>query len=56
MGSLARIFGPLFAAMLFTRHITWPYLACGVISALTAVIAVPKLMGSSIPAKPLASS
>ncbi|MDB6129378.1 MAG: transporter [Verrucomicrobiales bacterium] len=46
MGSLARIFGPLFAATLFTLHPTWPYMACGVISALTAVIAVPKLLGT----------
>lgn len=39
MGSLARIFGPIFAASLLDVHPTLPYLICGGISLLTAVFA-----------------
>jgi MFS family permease len=45
-GSLARIFGPLFAGGLFHIHPTWPYVACGVISLVTGVIAWMQLCKS----------
>jgi MFS family permease len=38
-GSLARIFGPLFAGGLFHLHPAWPYVTCAVISLMTGVIA-----------------
>lgn len=39
-GSLARIFGPLFAASLYTYIPTLPYVICGGVSILAAVLAV----------------
>ncbi|MBI3881078.1 MAG: MFS transporter [Verrucomicrobia bacterium] len=38
-GSLARIFGPLFAGALFDKHPTWPYLACAALALVTGLIA-----------------
>ena len=45
-GSLARIFGPLFAGGLFHLHPTWPYLACGAIALVTGVLAWVQLVKS----------
>ncbi|NBR84508.1 MAG: MFS transporter [Verrucomicrobia bacterium] len=42
-GSLARIFGPIFAATLFDVHPSWPYLACAVVSLLAGFLAWSKL-------------
>jgi MFS family permease len=43
-GSLARIFGPMFAGGLFHLHPTWPYLACAGLALMTGVLAWVKLM------------
>jgi serine/threonine protein kinase len=43
-GSLARIFGPMFAGGLFHLHPTWPYLACGAIALFTGVLAWVRLV------------
>jgi MFS family permease len=45
-GSLARIVGPLFAGSLFHLHPTWPYVACGIIALITAIIAWQRLCRS----------
>jgi MFS family permease len=45
-GSLARIVGPLFAGALFHLHPTWPYVVCGVIALITAIIAWQRLCRS----------
>ena len=45
-GSLARIFGPLFAGGLFHLHPSWPYVACAAIALLTGLVAAMKLMKS----------
>ncbi len=45
-GSLARIFGPMFAGGLFHVHPAWPYVACAVIALLTGIMAAMKLMKS----------
>ncbi len=45
-GSLARIFGPMFAGGLFHLHPTWPYVACAVIALLTGIVAAMTLMKS----------
>lgn len=42
-GSLARIFGPIFAATLFDGHPAWPYLACAGVSLAAGVLAWGKL-------------
>ena len=42
-GSLARIFGPIFAATLFDGHPSWPYLACAVVSLVAGLLAWAKL-------------
>lgn len=46
-GSLARIFGPIFAGWLFHQHPSWPYVACAIIALLTGVFAAVKLMKSA---------
>lgn len=48
-GSLARIFGPIFAATLFDGHPSWPYLACAGVSLAAGLLAWAKL--SAAPAK-----
>jgi MFS family permease len=45
-GSLARIVGPIFAGGLFHLHPTWPYLTCGFIALVTAIIAWQRLCRS----------
>ncbi len=45
-GSLARIFGPMFAGGLFHVHPTWPYLACAALSLVTGVLAWARLVRS----------
>jgi MFS family permease len=42
-GALARIFGPLFAATLYTHVASLPYVTCGVISILAGVLALLRL-------------
>jgi DHA1 family tetracycline resistance protein-like MFS transporter len=42
-GSLARILGPLFAATLYLRVASLPYVTCGVISILAGVLAMLRL-------------
>ena len=42
-GSLARIFGPIFAATLLETHVALPYLSCAVISLLTCLVAWKRL-------------
>jgi MFS family permease len=42
-GSLARIFGPMFAATLYLHHAALPYLICGVISILAGLLAAMRL-------------
>ncbi len=49
-GSLARIVGPMFAATLFDRHPTLPYLICATLSLFTALIAWQFLHRSNQPA------
>ena len=44
-GSLARIFGPLFAATLFDVKPAWPYLACAGVSLLAGLLAYVVLTG-----------
>ena len=48
-GSLARIVGPIFAASLFGYHATLPYVICGAISLVTALIAWQSLCRSEEP-------
>jgi MFS transporter, DHA1 family, tetracycline resistance protein len=48
-GSLARIFGPIFAATLFDGHPSWPYLACAGVSLAAGLLAWAKL--SAAPAQ-----
>jgi MFS family permease len=43
-GSLARIFGPMFAGVFFEAHPAWPYLTCAIIAAITGVIAWARLV------------
>lgn len=45
-GSLARIFGPLFAGGLFHIHPTWPYVACAAIALVTGLVAAALLLKS----------
>ena len=49
-GSLARIFGPLFAATLFDAHPSWPYLACAGVSLGAGLLAWAKLHRAEKPA------
>lgn len=42
-GSLARIFGPIFAATLYLHHAALPYLICGAISILAGLLAAVRL-------------
>lgn len=42
-GSLARIFGPMFAASLFAAHAAIPYLTCAAIAFVTGLVAWAKL-------------
>jgi multidrug resistance protein len=44
-GSLARIFGPMFAGAFFKAHPALPYVSCAVIALITGVIAWTKLVG-----------
>jgi MFS family permease len=44
-GALARILGPLFAATLYMRVPTLPYVVCGAISIATGVLAMQRLSG-----------
>ncbi|MBA4147105.1 MAG: MFS transporter [Verrucomicrobia bacterium] len=39
IGSLARILGPMFAAMTFEKHPSFPYLVCAALSFMTGVLA-----------------
>lgn len=48
-GALARILGPLFAGGLFFVHPALPYLICGGIALLTALIAFAFLCGKRVP-------
>jgi MFS family permease len=48
-GSLARIVGPIFAATLFERHPTLPYLICAALSLFTGLIAWQFLYRSNLP-------
>lgn len=50
VGSLARIAGPLFAATLFARHPSLPYVICGGLSLLTAIFAWQILSRNYTPA------
>ena len=45
-GSLARIFGPIFAGSLFHLHPSWPYVTCAAISLVTGLIAWSQLCRS----------
>jgi len=45
-GSLARIFGPMFAGAFFEAHPAFPYLTCAVIAVITGFIAWGRLVGS----------
>jgi MFS family permease len=45
-GSLARIFGPIFAGSLFHLHPSWPYLTCSAIALVTGIIAWMQLCRS----------
>lgn len=49
-GSLARIFGPIFAATLFDGHPSWPYLACAGVSLAAGLLAWGKLHRAVQPA------
>jgi multidrug resistance protein len=42
-GSLARIFGPIFAGMTYNQNHSFPYLVCGGLSVLAAVLLVGKV-------------
>ena len=42
-GSLARIFGPMFAATLYLSHAALPYYVCGAVSIFAGVVAVARL-------------
>jgi MFS family permease len=44
-GSLARIFGPLFAGAFFDQHPAWPYVTCAGIALVTGVVAWNRLVG-----------
>lgn len=44
-GSLARIFGPLFAGAFFDQHPSWPYITCSIMVIITGVIAWRRLVG-----------
>lgn len=50
-GSLARIFGPIFAATLFDGHPSWPYLACAGVSLVAGLLAWAKLSAVRMPAQ-----
>ena len=45
-GALARIVGPLFAASLYFHAPMLPYVACGVISMVAAILAALRLAGT----------
>jgi sugar phosphate permease len=45
-GSLARIVGPIFAATLFGRNVALPYVICGAISLIAAIVAWQSLCRS----------
>ncbi len=47
-GSLARIFGPMFAGTLFETHPAVPYLTCAVIAVITGLIAWQRLRGQDV--------
>jgi multidrug resistance protein len=51
-GSLARIFGPLFAATLYSHIPPLPYLICGAISIIAALLTLQRLQG----ARPVAAA
>jgi DHA1 family tetracycline resistance protein-like MFS transporter len=42
-GALARIFGPLFANLLYAHHPALPYVICGIISVVAATLTIQKL-------------
>lgn len=48
-GSLARIFGPMFAGVFFKAHPALPYLTCAGIAFVTGLIAWQKLVGAVTP-------
>jgi MFS family permease len=48
-GSLARIFGPLFAGTLFASHPALPYVICGAVSLIAAFVAWQTLCRSPLP-------
>jgi MFS transporter, DHA1 family, tetracycline resistance protein len=48
-GSLARIFGPMFAGSLFEAHAAIPYLTCAVIAVVTGLVAWQKLCRQQTP-------
>jgi multidrug resistance protein len=45
-GSLARIFGPIFAGGLFELNPSWPYVACAILALVTGVLAWVRLIKS----------
>jgi DHA1 family tetracycline resistance protein-like MFS transporter len=49
-GSLARVFGPMFAGSLFAAHAAIPYLTCAVIAVVTGLVAWQKLCQPTAPA------
>lgn len=51
-GSLARIFGPLFAGAFFKAHAAIPYVSCAVIAFVTGLIAWQRLMKEKSGAEP----
>lgn len=56
-GALARVFGPVFAGLLFDRHPTWPYLICGGLALVTGCIAWQRLvLAKSAAATPTAAT
>ena len=46
-GSLARIFGPMFAGAFFKAHPALPYVTCAVIAVITGLVAWTKLVGKN---------
>jgi MFS family permease len=49
-GSLARIFGPMFAAYFFERNAAFPYLTCATIALITGIVAWVRLHSIQTPA------
>jgi len=53
-GSLARIFGPMFAATLYLHQVVMPYLICGIISIIAGAIAFQSLRHIVVPGSTVA--